>query len=290
MNRILSIAALLAFSTAATAAFAAPTPDGNFDRTLSVSAQPDLYVATGSGVIRVHPGSGNQIHVVGHVHASWTAFGDVNARIQRIVDNPPINQSGNSIHIGEVNDRELFNNISIDYEITAPSDVALNLRTGSGNIEVADVGRFLTAASGSGSVRAHGVHGPATLDSGSGDIELEEQAAGDVKARTGSGSIHIHNLNGSFNSKTGSGDIEADGNLTGAANLTSGSGSVRLHITPTSHFSFEGSTGSGAIRVSFPGAPQQDEHSRHHLTASINGGGPPLVIHTGSGSIEVTPR
>ena len=287
MNRILSIAALLAFSTVA---FAAPAPDGNFDRTLSVSAQPDLYVSTGAGNIRVHPGTGNQIHVVGHVHASWSAFGDINARIQRIVDNPPVTQSGNAVHVGEANDRELFNNISIDYEITVPADVALNLRSGSGDIEVDNVGRFLTASSGSGSVRAHGLHGPATLDSGSGDIELEEQAAGDVKARTGSGSIRIHNLNGSFNSKTGSGDIEADGNLVGAANLTSGSGSVRLHIAPTSHFSFEGSTGSGDIRVHFPGAPEQDSHNRHHLTASINGGGPPLVIHTGSGDIEVAPR
>jgi hypothetical protein len=287
MNRILSIAALLAFSTAA---FAAPAPDGNFDRTLTVSAQPDLYVATGSGVIKVHPGTGNQIHIVGNVRAGWSAFGDVNARIQRIVDNPPITQTGNAIHIGESTDRELFNNISIDYDITAPSDVALNLRSGSGDIEVADVGRFLTAASGSGSVRAHGVHGPATLDTGSGDIELQEEAAGDVKAKTGSGSIRIHNLNGTFNSRTGSGDIEADGNLTGAANVTTGSGSVRLHITPTTKFSFEGSTGSGDIRVHFPGAPEQDSHNRHHLTASINGGGPPIVIHTGSGDIEVSPR
>ena len=287
MNRILSVTALLAFSTAA---FAAPAPDGQFDRTLSVSSQPDLYVATGSGSIRVHPGSGSQIHVVGRVHASWSAFGDVNSRIQRIVDNPPITQSGNAVHIGETNDRQLFNNISIDYEITVPADVALNLHSGSGDIEVDNVGRFLNAASGSGAVRAHGLRGPAELETGSGDIELEEQASGDVKARTGSGSIRIHNLNGSFNSRTGSGDIEADGNLTGPANVSTGSGSVRLHITPSSRFSFEGSTGSGDIRVSFPGAPHQDEHSRHHLTASINGGGPPLVIHTGSGDIDVTPR
>jgi hypothetical protein len=287
MKRILSIAALLAFSTAA---FAAASADGNFDRTLSVSSQSDLYVSTGSGVIRIHPGSGNQIHIAGHVHASWSAFGDVNARVQRIVDNPPVTQSGNAVHVGEVNDHELFSNISIDYEITVPADVALNLRTGSGDIEVDNVGRFLSAESGSGSVRAHGLRGPASLETGSGSIELQEDGSGDVKAKTGSGSIRIHNLNGTFNSRTGSGDIEADGNLTGAANVSTGSGSVRLHITPSSHFSFEGSTGSGDIRVHFPGAPEQDARSRHHLTASINGGGPPLVIHTGSGDIEVTPR
>jgi len=287
MNRILSIAALLALSTAA---FAAPNPDGQFDRTLNVSSQSDLYVSTGSGSIRIHPGSGSQVHVVGHVHASWSAFGNIDGRITKIVQNPPITQSGNTVHVGETTDRDLFNNISIDYEITVPNDVALNLRSGSGDVEVDNVGRFLNATSGSGSVRAHGLRGPADLETGSGDIELEEQASGDVKAKTGSGSIRIHNLDGNFNSRTGSGDIEADGNLTGPANVSTGSGSVRLHITPSSHFSFEGSTGSGDIRVSFPGAPHQDEHSRHHLTASINGGGPPLVIHTGSGDIDVTPR
>jgi len=287
MNRILPIAALLALSTAA---FAAPAPDGQFDRTLSVSSQPDLYVSTGSGSIRIHPGSGSQIHIVGHVHASWSAFGDVNARIQRIVDNPPVTQSGNAVRIGEVSDRELFNNISIDYEITAPADVALNLHSGSGDVEVDNLGRFLNAGSGSGNVRAHGLHGPAELSTGSGDIELEETSAGDVKAKTGSGSIRIHGLNGGFNAKTGSGDIEADGNLVGASTLSTGSGSVRLHIAPSTHFSFEASTGSGDIRVAFPGAPHQDDHSRHHLTAAINGGGPPLVVHTGSGDIEVTPR
>ena len=287
MKRILCIAALITLSTAA---FAARAADGNFDRTLNVSAQPDLYVSTGSGTIRIHPGSGSQIHIVGHVHASWSAFGDVNSRIQHIIDNPPITRSGNAVHVGEVSDRELFNNISIDYEITVPNDVALNLRSGSGDIDVDNVGRFLSASSGSGSVRSHGLRGPATLETGSGDIELEENAAGDVKAHTGSGSIRIHNLNGDFNGKTGSGDIEADGNLVGASSLSTGSGAVRLHISPSSHFSFEGSTGSGDIRVGFPGAPQQDEHNRHHLTASINGGGPPLVIHTGSGSIEVNPR
>jgi hypothetical protein len=287
MNRIFSIAALLALSSTA---FAASAPDGQFDRTLTVSSQPDLYVSTGSGSIRIHPGSGSQIHVIGHVHASWSAFGDVNARIQHVVDNPPIAQSGNAVHIGETNDRELFNNISIDYEITVPADVALNLHTGSGDIDVDSVGRYLNAASGSGSVRAHGLHGPAVMDTGSGDIELEESASGDVKAKTGSGSIRIHNFNGSFDSRTGSGDIEADGNLVGPSNITTGSGSVRLHIAPTSHFSFESSTGSGEIHVGFPGAPQQDRYNRHHLTASINGGGPPLVVHTGSGDIEVAPH
>jgi hypothetical protein len=282
--RLLLLAGLLSLTAAALA-------DNTFDRTLNVSGQPDLYVSTGSGNIKIMPGGGNQIHIIGHVHAGWSAFGDISARVQRIVDHPPITQQGNAVHIGDSNDRELFNNLSIDYEITVPADVALNLHSGSGDIEVNHVARYLAASSGSGNVRAHGIHGPSSLESGSGDLELEDEAQGDVKARTGSGSIRVHGLNGGFNARTGSGDIEADGHLQGASTISTGSGDVRLHLSPDSRFTLEGSTGSGDIRVHMPGlVAANSDTSRHHVTTEVNGGGPPLEIRTGSGSIEVASR
>ena len=281
--QLLAVSTLLAVATAAYA-------DNTFERTLSVSSQADVYVSTGAGDIRITPSSDNQVHIKGHVHASWSSFGDVKSREQRIIDNPPIVQNGNQIRIGETTDRSLLNNISIDYDLSVPSSVALNLHSGSGDIEVANVGRYLSAATGSGNVRAHGIHGPAELQTGSGDIELQQDAAGDVKAKTGSGSVRIHEFNGALTLRTGSGDIEANGRLASSSTVTSGSGSVRLHLNPDSHFNLQAATGSGDIHVNFPGAPKQDDNSRHHLTASINGGGDPLEIHTGSGDIEVTPR
>jgi hypothetical protein len=281
MIRILTAALVLATATAVYA-------DADFDRTLTVSGQADLYVSTGSGHIKVTVGSDSQITVKAHIHAGWGGGGDMDARIRRIVANPPIVQSGNTVRIGETNDRELYNHLSIDYEITAPASVALNLRSGSGDVDVEHLGRFISASSGSGSVRVHGVHGPADLHSGSGDIELQEEAAGEVKAETGSGSIRINGLNGTLMARTGSGDIEANGHLTGAARLASGSGSVHLNLAPDAHFNLEGSTGSGSIRVHFPNAPQQSDESRHHLTGAVNGGGPVLEARTGSGDIEIS--
>jgi DUF4097 and DUF4098 domain-containing protein YvlB len=278
------IVTAIALLTISSAAFAADT---QFERTLTVSAQPDLYISTGSGNINIHTGNGNQIHVVGRVHAGWGAFGDIRSRIQRIVDNPPISQDGNAVHIGEINDHELFNNISIDYDVSVPPAVALNVHSGSGDVEIDNVGRFLSASSGSGNVRAHGIHGPAELASGSGDIELGETGSGDVKAKSGSGNIRVHSFTGGLTARTGSGDIEADGHLTGPSNLSTGSGNIRLHLSPDAHFDLEASTGSGDIHVNFPGAPEQGEHSRHHLTAPINGGGVPLEVRTGSGDVQI---
>ena len=281
----LHILATAALMTVSTAAFAS---DSQFERTLNVSAQPDLYVSTGSGDITIRPGSDNQVHIVGHIHAGWSLTGgDQEARIRRIVENPPITQDGNTIHVGESNDHELFNHLSIDYVITAPVSVALNLHSGSGDVTIDHAGRYLSASSGSGDIRAHGINGPSDLSTGSGDIELQAIGSGDIKAKTGSGGIKIQGLNGALTARSGSGDIQADGHLTGAAMLGSGSGDIKLRLTPDAHFNLEASTGSGDIHVGFPNAPQQNDTSRHHLTGPVNGGGAPLEVRTGSGDVTI---
>jgi len=256
----------------------------DFDRTLTVSAPADLYVSTNSGHIRIHPGSDSEIHIKAHVYAGWNAGGDIDGRITRISQNPPIDQSGSSIHIGDVRpeDRHLYNNITIDYDITAPKSVALNLHSGSGDIEAENIGRFLKAQTGSGNVRAHGIGGPAELQTGSGDIDLQQSAAGEVRGATGSGNIHIHGLDGALTARTGSGDIEADGAITGSSRLQSGSGDIRVHIGHEAHFNVDATTGSGSIRIA--GAPNSEHH---HVSAPVNGGGPTLEAHTGSGDIEI---
>ena len=256
----------------------------DFDRTLNVSAQSDLYVSSGSGRIHVFPGSDNSIHVKAHLHAGWHAGGDVEARIRQISANPPVQQSGNTVRIGDVSgeDRQLYNNITIDYEISAPKFVALNLHTGSGDLEVDTLGRFLKADTGSGSVRAHGIAGPADLHTGSGDIELQQTAPGEVRAQTGSGSIRIQGLSGTLTARTGSGDIEVSGQITGSSTLQSGSGSIRAHLGHDAHLNVDASTGSGSIRIA--GLSTSD---RHHLSAPLNGGGPSVEARTGSGDIEI---
>jgi len=270
---------LLAAAVLTSAAHAA-----DFDRTVQVSNSADLYVSTNSGDIHIHPGSDSEIHIHAHVHPGWNAGGDIDARINRISQDPPVRQSGNEVHIGDVSPelRSLYNNIRIDYDIAAPKSVALNLRSGSGDIEVDDLGRFLKAQTGSGSVRAHGIAGPSELQTGSGDIELGENAQAEVRASTGSGSIRVHGLDGPFTARTGSGDIEAQGTITGSSHLQTGSGSLHLHLGPNAHFDIDASTGSGSIRVA---GVSKGEH--HHLSAPINGGGPTLEAHTGSGDIEV---
>ena len=283
INVIATAAATLALSAAT--AFAA---DGNFDRTLNVSGSPNVSVSTGSGYIHLTPGSGSQVHIVAHLRSShgWMSGGnDVDSRIQQIVNSPPIVQNGNDITIGERHNNDLYRNISIDYDISLPKASGISAATGSGDVQIQDVGASIKAQSGSGSVRAHGIQGPAILGTGSGDIELQQTGPGDVKAETGSGSIRLNGLSGALKASTGSGDIEAAGQPTTDWKLSTGSGSVRL-VIGNAHFNLDADTGSGSINVSQP-ITMQGSLNRHHVSGVVNGGGPTIRIGTGSGDIQI---
>src|SRR5271170_572895 len=280
---LVSTAAVLTL-TAATA-FGA---DSNFTRTLTAGSSPNVSVSTGSGYIRLHPSSGDQVQIVAHVHSGhgWMTGGsDVDGRIQQIVSNPPIVQSGNDITIGEHHNNDLYRNITVDYEITLAKTSGINASTGSGDVAIQDVGATVRAQSGSGSVRVHGVQGPTTLGTGSGDIELEQIGPGDVKAETGSGSVRLQGVAGALKASTGSGDIEAQGQPTSDWKLSTGSGSVRL-IVGNTHFNLDADTGSGGINVSQP-ITMQGSLNRHHVSGAVNGGGPTIRIGTGSGDIQI---
>src|SRR3954453_7767036 len=110
---------------------------GHFERTLQVSGTVELEVTSGSGNINVHQGGAGTVAVTAKIHsnngASWLfGSGNVDERIHKIEQNPPITQTGNIIHIGRFQDRDLARNISIDYDFTVPPQTRLTSQTGPG--------------------------------------------------------------------------------------------------------------------------------------------------------------
>jgi hypothetical protein len=163
--------------------------EGSFQRTLQVSGAVNLDVTTGSGSIQVHTGNSNQVQVTGHIKATeW--FGDAEAKVKRLEDNPPVQQSGNDIRVGHIDDPDLRHNISISYEIAVPAETQLRAHSGSGNQSV------------------EGISGPLQVDTGSGELKISDVGA-HVQANTGSGSIVIDRVKGDVHAKAGSGSIRA---------------------------------------------------------------------------------
>jgi DUF4097 and DUF4098 domain-containing protein YvlB len=254
----------------------------SFDRTLSASAAVQLVVSTGSGNIHITRGSGNEVHIHGHIQVNHE--GD-EEHAREIAANPPIEQRGDMIRVGQHEDREEWHGISIDYQIEAPAGALLTANSGSGDIVDEGVGQNAKLQTGSGDIRAAGLEGPFIVKTGSGNIVAAQTGEGDVVAETGSGDIELKDIHGGFHGQTGSGDIKASGTPSSSWNLQTGSGTIELW-TGNASLTLDASTGSGSVTTDHE-MTVRGSFDQHHIRGSVNGGGPTIRAQTGSGEIHI---
>ena len=252
----------------------------SFDRTLSASAAVQLAVSTGSGDIHIARGSGNQVHIHGHIHVSHEGS---EQEAREIAANPPIEQSGDAIRVGQ--HQEHWHGISIDYQIEAPAGTLLTANSGSGDLVDEGVGQNAKLETGSGDIHATSLEGPFTVKTGSGNIVEEQTGQGDVVAETGSGDIELKDIHGGFHGETGSGDIKASGTPSASWNLQTGSGTIELW-TGNAPATLDASTGSGEVATDHE-MMVQGSFDHHHIRGKLNGGGPTIRVQTGSGEIHI---
>lgn len=267
----------------------AAAADHSFDRTLNVPSSPNVAVKTGSGYIHLNPGSDTQIHVTAHMHASSGFFdsaSDLENRMQQIASNPPIQQNGDTVIIGETHNDSLYRDISIDYDLTLPRNSAISAATGSGNVEVHNVGASLHAATGSGGLSASGMHGEASLEAGSGSIQLDGSGLTHVTARAGNGDLRLSGITGALQASTGSGNMQIAGSPGADWRLSTGSGSIQMDLGSSTRFTLDASTGSGTVHVAQP-MTVQGSFNRHRIFGTVNGGGPTIRVSTGSGDVSI---
>ena len=299
--------------------------EGEFHRTLKVTGPVNLQVETGSGSIQVRNGGSSEVVVTGHIRqGNWGVFGDHPSpgAIQRLQDNPPIQQSGNDIRIGHIDDPALKRGISISYELVVPATTNLHsstgsgsqdisgiagpvdAKTGSGSVHVSDIGSGVRAESGSGnidvsgakgnvlahagsgSIRAIDVAGGFDGQTGSGNLTFEQTSQGSVRAETGSGGLELRNVHGSLQAHAGSGSIRADGDPSGSWTVRTGSASVNLRFPQNASFQLDAHTGSGSINLNHP-VTVQGSINRKEVHGKVGGGGVPVQVETGSGSIAI---
>lgn len=173
------------------------------------------------------------------------------------------------------------------------SDV--RLQTGSGSIDINNVAGTVRAHTGSGSIGGDRIGGGSAVDTsakfqGKALPLASEGSSASGRAyldfETGSGSIRLQNIAGELKARTGSGNIEAQGQQTGDWELHTGSGGIRVRLPESSKFTLMARTSSGSVSTDFP-LTIQGTVNRRELSGSVNGGGPRLDLHTGSGSIHI---
>jgi DUF4097 and DUF4098 domain-containing protein YvlB len=270
----------------------------------------------------VRTGTGNQVQVTGHIKVTDWFGTSADAKVKAIEANPPVQQSGNDIRIGRIEDPELRRNVSISYDIVVPPNTQLTSHTGSGSqtidgiqgvlevgagsgslkisnigntvradtgsgsIEIDHVKGNVRAKTGSGSINARDVAGGFEGDTGSGHIALEQTAPGAVRADTGSGGLDLRGVKGSLDAKAGSGNIHAEGAPSGSWTVHTGSGGVELRLPSDASFDINAHTSSGSISLNHP-VTVQGTIGRKEVHGKVRGGGVPVEVETGSGSIAI---
>ncbi|HEY3054767.1 MAG TPA: hypothetical protein VGK31_02420 [Thermoanaerobaculia bacterium] len=131
----------------------------------------------------------------------------------------------------------------LDFEVTVPESIALDVRDGSGELVIENVGD-LKVDDGSGELTIRGVHGNASVTDGSGALTVAD-VSGDLRIHDGSGAIEIERIGGNVVIDDGSGGISVRNVQRSVTIEDDGSGSVDVNDV-RGDFTVE-SKGSGSV-------------------------------------------
>ena len=244
-----------------------PASAEEWSKTYSVTANPDLRIETTDANIRVNTWDQNTIEA--RVITNRYKIGEGGIRVEE-------HQTGNSVEIEVRYPRHNFNfewgpSHRVDIIVQMPRQGNVNLRTGDGKIELADL------------------KGTMNLHTGDGSESLEN-LDGKLHASTGDGHIRANGRFDELELKTGDGHLEAVARTgsTMAANwrLESGDGGISLELPPDLAADVDLHTGDGHIDLDMP-LTTEGKIRTNEIHGKLNGGGSLLTIHTGDGSIHL---
>jgi hypothetical protein len=288
------------------ATFLAPAARAeDYAKTFQITGRANVRVDTNDGSVRVTSGDSKQVEF--HVEYQGYELGR-SLRIDARQDGDRVELTARvtahwGIHIdwGHSSRR-------LRIEVRMPKDADLGVETGDGSVEVGMINGNVNVHTGDGSVRASSLTGTIDLHTSDGSIAAEN-LKGDLRLRSGDGSIEAHELDGKVEADSGDGHIRIAGRFE-ALNVKTGDGSVDARALPGSKMSTSWSlrTGDGSVDLTLPADFQADidattgdghislgipvtvegTFSKSALRGKMNGGGQPLTIHTGDGSIRLS--
>jgi DUF4097 and DUF4098 domain-containing protein YvlB len=294
----------IAFVALLAAAALAPRAHAvEWTKSYTISGRANVRVDTNDGSVRISTSDTKQVEFVVD-YDGYTL--DKNLHIESRQDGDHVEISARvSGHWGFFSGG---NHRSVSIVVRMPKEADLRIDTGDGSVETQPLNGNLKIHTGDGSVRSDTVNGGVDIDTGDGSITLEG-AKGDVRLRTGDGHIDARNIDGKLDATSGDGHIKIDGRFD-ALNIKTGDGSIDAHVLPGSKLvsSWNIHTGDGSVDLALPSELQanidastndgrislgisvtvEGTFGTSQLHGKMNGGGQPLTIHTGDGSIRLS--
>ena len=269
----------------------------------TVTGRANVRVETNDGSIRVSTGDSKQVefrveyqgYEIGKsLHVDAHQNGDRVELIARVTGHWGISWGGNSRRLR--------------IEVRMPREGDLDVHSGDGSVQVESVNGTVKVYTGDGSVKANSLNGNIDLHTNDGSIGVDN-LKGDIRLHTGDGSIEARDLDGkvdadsgdghiriagrfdALNVKTGDGSVDtrvqAGSKMVTSWTIRTGDGSVDLVLPSDFQTNIDASTGDGHISLGIP-VTVEGTFSNSQIHGKMNGGGQPLTIHTGDGSIRLS--
>jgi len=212
---------------------------------LEVPAGKTLKIENPCGDIQVRGGSGKN-RVVAHAKFKGATAEDAKAKAASYV--LMIEESDSAVVIRQPD----MSGLEVRLEVETTAEAPLEIRAGSGDIDVENMKGGSRINSKSGDVRLKTVEGQIEISSMSGDVAVEDAITTSFTCDGKSGDVRLTRVHGNVNLRTASGDVQIKGgqSRTLSVECVSGDCNVELEASVTGSVSLR--TVSGDARLKMP--------------------------------------
>ncbi len=209
--------------------------------------------------------------------------------------------SGGSINLSDLKGNQNFATSGGSLRLEDLSG-KINGRTSGGSIDVSDCSDNIDLRTSGGSIKAEDCSGRIKLATSGGSLSLID-LAGTIEAKTSGGSIHGDNIKGELITHTSGGSIGLEDMACSLEASTSG-GSIHVELVKLGKY-VRLTNSSGNIDLEMPDKQGLDlklfaqkinvstlnnfsgKKEDHEISGTLNGGGVPVTMKTGSGRIKL---
>jgi DUF4097 and DUF4098 domain-containing protein YvlB len=282
--RTMTAIVLFALAGAVTPAYA--TDPDLWERTVPLSGRATVHVITDDGRVRVGAWDRHEVGI--RVTTRGWRINDRGVRVSESHEGDHV-----TLEVREPHFQFNFGIVlrSILVEVWVPRSADLAVQTGDGDVSIPAMEGRLDVTTGDGDISINAAKGAIHLRTGDGRI-VATGLDGTLEARTGDGSVRIDGRFDALGLSSGDGNISAEvasgSRLSEAWSVVTGDGRVTLLVPPDLKAQINAHTGDGGITIDLP-ITVSGTVNRHDVHGTLNGGGPPLTLRTGDGSIHIAP-
>jgi DUF4097 and DUF4098 domain-containing protein YvlB len=266
-----------------------------------------LDLKTRNGRIEIH---GDAAAADVAIAATKSASGKTIDEARQFAEQIGINTSRNAASLNiepSYPDLDSARNYAVDFRITLPPNVRLNLATSNGPVVVASMKGDVDVNTSNGGVDLRGIEGRVRADTSNGpivvknvrgDLELDTSngaidvaASGDkfIRCTTSNGEVRMTAVRGNSHIRTSNGRIQLQiVELPAAPSIEarSSNGGVTVEVPSSASGRLTMNTGNGRLSTDFEDASVRDlQTSRRSLSATLNGGGGTIDLVSSNGSV-----